>query len=183
MIEIPLTKGQVALIDDADFDLVSKHKWHAKTSRNTYYAQTSTRLPDGRKGKLKMHRLLLGLTDRSVHVDHIDGNGLNNQRSNLRTCTGSENMRNRGAASHNKSGFKGVTWHKKGGHWRATIRLNGKYTHLGYFDTPAEAHAAYCKAADELHGEFANYGSRNEAKRWSKPSFEYITWGSGHPSC
>src|SRR5262245_35202767 len=92
MIEVPLTRGKVALIDDADYELVSRFKWHAQRGGygNTYYAVTNIRLPDGKWTALRMHVLLLG----HKGIDHIDGDGLNNQRSNLRLATQSQNSAN-----------------------------------------------------------------------------------------
>jgi hypothetical protein len=102
-----------------------------------------------------MHRQILGLTDPAVQADHVDLDGLNNRRYNLRPCSKAENMRNRGAQRNNKSGFKGVRWHTRDRRWVAKITVDGKQKHLGYFDTPDAAHAAYAAAAAEHHGEFA----------------------------
>lgn len=99
--------------------------------------------------------LAFGVDPSNLHIDHIDGNGQNNNPANLRLATNSENMRNRGATKINTSGFKGVDWRKQSQNWRALIRHHGKLRHLGLFDTPEEAHAAYVRAAAELHGEFA----------------------------
>ncbi|TFZ81222.1 AP2 domain-containing protein [Candidatus Macondimonas diazotrophica] len=159
-IEIPLTQGKVAQIDEADLELVSGYKWYAHKDKNTFYAYANVRRADGSWTKVKMHRLILGLTDRKTQADHIDMNGLNNRRSNLRACSNAENMRNRGAYANNTSGFKGVIWQADMMKWRARIKVNGKLKHLGYYSTPPEAHAAYCRAAIELHGEFANFGAR-----------------------
>ncbi len=106
-----------------------------------------------------VHRIIyflaFGVDPGNLHIDHIDGNGQNNNPANLRLATNSENMRNRGATKINTSGFKGVDWRKQSQNWRALIRHHGKLRHLGLFDTPEEAHAAYVRAAKELHGEFA----------------------------
>ena len=175
-IEIKLSRGKVAIIDDADFELVSMHKWYAVTpSRSkTWYAYAKVRRSDGTRIAIKMHRLLLGLTDPEIKTDHIDGDGLNNQRTNLRTCSNAQNMRNKGVTSANKSGFKGVSWHKQRGKWQATIMVNRKQKFLGYHDTKEAAYEAYCNAAADLHGEFNNLGNP-PPKRWTKPAFEYIT--------
>jgi hypothetical protein len=90
-----------------------------------------------------------------AHIDHVDGNGLNNSIANLREATHAENQHNRGAKANNTSGFKGVCWAKRSGKWVATITVGRRQRHLGFFDDPAEAHAAYCAAAGEMHGEFA----------------------------
>ena len=101
-----------------------------------------------------------GLTDRKTQADHCDGNGLNNRRVNLRACKNTENQWNARIRADNTSGFKGVIWQEDMMKWRARIKVNGKLKHLGYYSTPKEAHAAYCRAAIELHGEFANFGDR-----------------------
>ena len=156
-IEIPLTQGKIALIDEADWELVKDHKWCAMHGHRTWYAKTSVRREGGKWYTLLMHRLLLGLTDRTVQVDHRDGDGLNNVRANLRACTPAENRRNSGAYATNTSGLKGVWFHSQAKKWRATICLDGKIKHLGLFASKDEAFAAYQKAAIELHGEFAHF--------------------------
>ena len=91
-------------------------------------------------------------------LDHINGNPSDNRIANLRACTKSQNQHNRGVNKNNTSGFKGVCWHSGVGRWRAYIVINWKQKHLGLFDTPEQAHAAYRAAADLMHGEFANHG-------------------------
>ena len=176
-IEIPLTQGKVALIDDEDFDLVSGFKWNVKNDKNTFYARTKIRRDGLGRRNILMHRLLLGLTDPEIKTDHRDGNGLNNTRENIRACSHAQNMRNTGAYATNTSGFKGVHWHKQRRKWQASIKVNGKRKSLGLYITPKEAYMAYCKAAIEMHGEFANFGT-TPPKRWDKPSFEYIHTGA-----
>jgi len=156
VIEIPLTQGQVALIDDEDFELVSSYKWHAHWNPKTksFYATTNIRKPDGKWTLLRMHRLIIG-APKGVEVDHINHETLDNRKSELRICTTSQNQHNAGKRADNTSGYKGVCWHKRCQKWYAQIMLNGKLKSLGYFDTPEAAHAAYCKAATELHGSFA----------------------------
>lgn len=155
---ILLSQGMVAVVDDADYELVSAHKWCAKKIDNLYYAKTNIRLENGKQKGLYMHRLILGLTDPKIITDHIDGDGLNNQRKNIRECTRSKNQCNRRKFKNNKSGFKGVSWSKQAQKWIAEIRFEGKKKYLGCYTTPEDGHAAYCKAAAELHGEFANVG-------------------------
>ena len=99
--------------------------------------------------------LAFGVDPGKMYIDHIDGNGQNNDPANLRLATNSENQRNRGATKINACGFKGVYFDKQNEGWRALIRLHGKKRHIGYFATPEEAHDAYVRAADKLHGEFA----------------------------
>lgn len=92
------------------------------------------------------------------NVDHINGDGLDNRRENLRVCTHAENTRNKRMLSANTTGLKGVSWHKKDKKFRAQIGFDGQKVHLGNFDDPHLAHEMYCLAADMLHGEFANHG-------------------------
>ena len=91
----------------------------------------------------------------ALPIDHRDGDGLNNRIANLRLATMSQNLANTGSRKSNKSGFKGVSWDKRKGKWKAEITKDGKSSFLGYFDLPAEGHAAYIAAAKRLHGEFA----------------------------
>jgi len=99
-----------------------------------------------------LHRLVVGATSGEM-VDHINGDKLDNRRENLRKCSHADNMKNRKAHRNNGSGFKGVYPDRK--KWRAKITVNGKVHRLGTFENPAEAHAAYCLAAKELHKEYA----------------------------
>jgi len=158
MIEIPLTQGKVALIDDEDFELVSQYKWYAHKQPYTFYAATMSPRPN--RKLIKMHRIICGVFETNIQIDHIDHNGLNNQRSNLRICTKSENMRNRAAQINNTSGYKGISWHKATKKWIANIKIQRKQIFLGLFEDPEEAYMAYCKAAQELHGEFAHISVR-----------------------
>ena len=91
-------------------------------------------------------------------IDHINGDKADNRWCNLREATSAQNCWNRQKASNNTSGFKGVHWHKAHGRWVARIMIDGKRRHLGAFDTPEEAYAAYCNAARRDHCEFANFG-------------------------
>lgn len=153
VIEIPLTHGKVALIDAEDYELVSRYKWQAYKGRRTYYSQATVKGVGGKKTTVKMARVILGLNDPSIHVDHINGDGLDNRRSNLRHATQIENARNRAVSVHNQSGFKGVCVH--GRKWQAQIRFLGHKLNLGTFATPQEAARAYDAKARELFGEFA----------------------------
>lgn len=150
-IEIPLTQGFVAIVDVGDYDLVAGRKWHAVRRRSgIVYAATNVPQPDGRQRPLTMHRVIL---EGSERVDHINGVGLDNRRSNLRPATHTENMQNRKRHSNNTSGYKGV--YAARGRWRAAIRANGQKHNLGYFDSPEDAAAAYDEASRLLHGEFS----------------------------
>lgn len=158
MICILLTKGQYAIIDNDDWDAVSKYKWQVNEYRPgkfRAYARESRKL--GHK-MFYMHRFILGVEDGSVHVDHIDGNPLNNTRTNLRTTDNAHNRYNSPKPSTNTSGYKGVSFSKVANKWHAYISFEKQRLHLGLFVTKEEAHEAYCAAAATYHGEFANTG-------------------------
>lgn len=152
MKEIPLTQGKVALIDDGDYELVSQYRWHARLDGSKWYA---ARAATPRGGAMYMHRFLLSLTDRRMQADHINGDGLDNRRSNLRTASRAENNRNRRMFSTNTSGYKGVSRCTDGSKWQSRITAHGMECYLGRFATPQEAALAYDAKARELHGEFA----------------------------
>jgi hypothetical protein len=106
------------------------------------------------KKRMLLPRYIMNAPD-DMEVDHIDGNRLNNQRSNLRLATSSQNKINRGPRSDNKSGYKGVSWHKQRNKWTARIMVNGFYKHLGLFDEIENAVEAYNQAATKYYGSFA----------------------------
>ena len=154
MREIQLTQGMVAKVDDEDYERLSRHKWYANKSYSVWYARRVEKLPDGKWVTIRMHREIMGAKP-GQQLDHIDGNGLNNTRSNLRFATNQENARNRGFRSDNTSGFKGVSWNDQRGKWTAYIRLNGKQKHIGVFDSVVKAACAYDAAALDAYGQFA----------------------------
>ena len=137
MRKIKLTQGKFALVDDKDFEKLSKYKWCAYGKRGyTYYATWG--------GRIDMHRMILGLVkgDRKI-VDHVNHNGLDNQRSNLRVVSHAENLRNRrGIQTNSKSGHTGVYWNKQTENWRVHIKVTNKQIHLGRFDDIKDAIAA-----------------------------------------
>ena len=103
----------------------------------------------------RAHRIIMGITDPKIQVDHINGNKLDNRKENLRLATNQQNNYNVGPQKNNKSGYKGVSWKKDKNKWEAKIRNNNKLKFLGYFDDLVEAGRAYDRAALELFGEFA----------------------------
>jgi len=156
MKEIKLTRGHVALVDDGDYDYLNQWKWHSIKGSRTYYAVRNISIGNGKTIGLKMHRVILNITDPDILADHKDRNGLNNQRYNLRIATKSQNGCNRLSASGSTSAFVGVHWAKYHNKWRAKIGKGGKQYHLGYFETMEEAALAYNEAAKILHLDFAN---------------------------
>jgi hypothetical protein len=155
MKKIPLTQGQFALVDDEDFEELNKHKWQANKSLHTYYAVRSFTVSKKIRINIKMHRQILGITDSKIKCDHIDFNGLNNQRYNLREATHLENMLNRKSKINSSSNYKGVYWRKDNKIWGAKINLKGNQIHLGFFLDEIEAAKTYDKKAKELFGQFA----------------------------
>lgn len=154
MKQIPLTQGKFALVDDEDFEFLNQFKWQAANFRGVFYASRKIN-KNGKWGNVFMHRQILGLTDPKVQTDHINGDGLDNQRSNLRACTHSQNQRNKGKYKQNTSGFKGCSWYKRLKKWRVQITVNGKDINVGYFNSKDAAAHAYNEKAKEFHGEFA----------------------------
>lgn len=158
MKEITLRNGLVALIDDCDYEDLKKYNWSPSPGFNGIMYASRKYTIDGKTKTLSMHRHILGIDGLGYTVvgDHIDHNGLNNQRSNLRICTSSQNAANRRPLSKPTSSiYKGVAWHKRVNKWFAKITINGKRTSLGYFISEIEAAQAYDKAALENNGAFA----------------------------
>lgn len=146
--------GNYAIIDDDDYEKISEYRWTAWRHRNTIYAVSGG-------GMIKIHRVILGVDYRNVFVDHIDGNGLNNQKTNLRLCTNKENIRNSKIQTNNTTGFKGVSYHKQTGKYRARIKVSGKEVHIGLYDTSMEAADNYNKMALACFGVFARLNKLN----------------------
>ncbi len=153
MKELSLTKGKFALIDDEDYYIISFFTWYAAKDENTFYANTSVRL-NNKLIILRMHRFLLNLKS-GEQVDHRDGNGLNNQKANLRICTHSQNCMNMKGHKNSTSKFKGVSWNKRYNRWVAQICLNRNIIFLGYFKNEVKAAGIYDTKAKELFGNFA----------------------------
>lgn len=154
---INLTKGYSAIVDDADYEEISKHKWHVQVAKHTAYAM---RWADDKRGKkllLAMHREILGLPPSAKYVDHINHNGLDNRRSNLREATPSENgLNKRPTVPGGRSKYKGVFWDKDNQQWAACITKNCKIEIVGLFTTEEEAAMAYDLEAKSFWGELAD---------------------------
>ena len=159
MKEIPLTQGKIALVDDGDFESVSRFKWHAHFDGYNWYAKKKNGIQGTRKRgvvhkPIAMHNFIMEPPP-GVVIDHKDWNGLNNQRHNLRICTQAQNCQNGRQRKGNKSGFKGVSWKKRNKKWCTQIAVFGKVIHVGLFDVATDAARAYDAAAMKYHGEFA----------------------------
>lgn len=150
MVEIVLTQGKVALIDSEDFERVSRFKWSAMRRDHCWYAYHWVSVGGGKGTTQYLHQFLTG----RLNTDHIDGNGLNNRRSNLRAASTQLNNCNK-HKTWAKSGFKGVAGSKNGQRWEGRIRFNKKLIFLGSYETPQEAAQAYDEAALRYFGEFA----------------------------
>jgi len=160
---IPLAQDYHATVDAVDVDLADV-LWTALLTPYTVYAYRQTPCGNGKQKPVKLHRVILArMLDRDLqvgeHVDHINGNGLDNTRPNLRLATTAQNNANSRKRSDNTSGLKGVYWDKRDGKWKAQISVSGKNIHLGYFTDKDEAYAAYRAATEKHHGEFANDGT------------------------
>lgn len=135
--------GQAILVDDDDHEWLGRRTWCIDDD-----GYPRTRIGAGYS---RMHRLILG----TPYVDHRDGNTLNNQRSNLRECTQQQNIWNSASHRGSSSRFKGVSFHRRTGKWQAELCVNRKRTHLGTFNSEAEAAVAYNLAAERAFGEYA----------------------------
>lgn len=165
VLEIPLTQGQVALIDDSDAMIVGHLGWYAywSTTAKKFYAVRTETLASGIRRQAYMHRMILGVTDPAVLVDHINNAGLDNRRSNLRLCLPYQNQSNR-KCGYGKSQFKGVYWDSRCNKWFAQIKAKGRQIYLGICESEIEAATRYDSSALQYHGEFArlNFNQQQE---------------------
>lgn len=166
-IEIPLTRGYVALIDQADAKLVAGPKWRTSVHAHTLYAVRETWGVNGPNTRTSqyMHALITGW----AVTDHINGNGLDNRRENLREVTTAENQWNR-VKTRGSSRYMGVHWHSRTSQWRAVIRVNNRIHHGGYHHTQEAAALAYDEMARRLRGPLArvNFPAPGEASALSR---------------
>ena len=150
MKEIPLTQGQVAMVDDEDYEMLMNFSWHTRTGNSYNKPYVVARIPKSANigaGEVLMHRLIM-LPNEWMEVDHIDGNTFNNQKLNLRIVNHRENAHN--LQCYKTSRFPGVDFHKATNKWRATIRINGKKHHLGLFEDEEEAFLVYKDACESI---------------------------------
>jgi len=168
MKEIQLTQGQIALIDDEDFELVRRYRWYALYNKNTDSFYALANVPNqGRTlswcDVIRMHSLIIE-TPQGLKTDHKNHNTLDNRRENLRICNDSQSAYNRKMRSDNLTGYKGVTFEKHKKLFRAIISVNGQRISLGRYKTAEQASVAYENAAKALHGEFY-YRNNNQNEK------------------
>jgi AP2 domain. len=149
IVKIPLSQGKVAIINECDWPELAACKWYAVRNNNKWYAVHHKKKTDP---LILMHRKLLGV---SSLIDHRNGDGLDNRRSNMRPATFAENAAN-SKTPRNRWGYKGVAWCPKWKKWNAKISIGNKRKMLGWFDSPAEAGEAYKRAAISARGQFLN---------------------------
>jgi hypothetical protein len=150
---IELTQGKSAIVSNKDYQTLQKYKWHAHKDKHakTYYALRAGNPKFGEPRRMGMHTMILGMP----LIDHKNGNGLDNRRSNLRQATFSQNSHNHKIRTNNKSGYKGVNWNSVSNKWMARISVNYKRVYLGTFELAKDAHAAYAAATQRYFGKFA----------------------------
>jgi hypothetical protein len=149
--EIKLTKGKFAIVDDEDYDELMKYKWYAIKGSTIYFYARRTPFKDGQH-KISMHRQILNFPDKII--DHVNRNGLDNRKSNLRLCSKSENRINCKKHKNNTSGFRGVSWHPLIKKWQVRIQHNNISVHIGYFSEKIQGAKSYDKKAIEFFGKF-----------------------------
>ncbi len=152
---IPLTQGKFAIVDPEDYEELARFKWFAMRSRRGLYAIRMVKASDGSRKKIRMHRAILDVPQ-GKFIDHINHNGLDNRRANLRIVTNLQNSWNKRKQKGNYSSqYKGVSWSKRVGKWHTEIYCRGTKIFIGYFDDEKTAASAYNAKAQELYGDYA----------------------------
>ncbi len=154
---IPLTQGKYAIVDVEDYDRIAKYKWYAAKCDRRFYGQRKVVLKNGKCGTytIRMQRLILKPQQGKI-IDHINHNGLDNRKANLRFVTPLQNSWNaRKQSGKHTSKYKGVHFHKRNRRWQTKIRCKGKEIYLGNFKDEQAAARAYDEKAKELFGQYA----------------------------
>lgn len=153
-VAIALSQGKLCFIDRADMGIVKNYHWFAHRNGKTFYCMTHDWDKNGKRVFIAIHRLLINVP-KGMQIDHVDRNGLNNTRKNLRECSPIENSHNKGVTSANKSGYKGVSFYTKHNKWRASLKCNGKEYYGGIYSCRIAAAYRYDQIARQVFGEFA----------------------------
>ena len=164
--KIPLTQGKYAIVDPEDYEELTKYKWFAKRFKGRFYAGRTVK-----KKTVRMHQAIIGDVEGKV-IDHINHNGLDNRKANLRFVTTQQNSWNRRKNRGNYSSrYKGVAWSKSRKKWRTKVKCNGRVISIGHFDDERAAAMAYDARAKKLFGEYAapNLPSSKERGQKKKP--------------
>jgi hypothetical protein len=169
--KITLKNEKFAIVSPQDYEWLSRHKWCLQKSCQTFYAVRYAWLGNGSRKYISMHREILKV-GKEYYIDHINHNGLDNRRENLRPATPRQNAQHRRKSrAKTTSKYRGVYWFKERRKWASQILVNKKNKGLGYYDDEEEAARAYDAAAREYHGEFAELNFESAAaeggwRRW-----------------
>jgi hypothetical protein len=164
--KISLTQGKFSLVDDEDFDELNQYKWYAhKNKGGIWYVDRTIKYVDEKHKTISMHRKIMDFPS-GKDIDHVNHDGLDNRKCNLRVCTRSQNKKNARLSKNNSSGLKGVHWNKRNKKWMALIAKDKKRIYLGLFDDKTEAGRVVDRKALELFGEFAilNFEPKSEER-------------------
>jgi hypothetical protein len=151
--KLKLSQNEYALVDNEDFEKVSKFKW-SFDPKGYAFRNTDKSVPRNLRRIIYLHREILD-AQKGQYCDHINHNKLDNRRSNLRICTNAQNIQNRKIGKNNTNGYKGIQWHTQDKLWQASITVNKKRISLGYWKTAKLAALAYNEGAKKYHGEYA----------------------------
>ncbi len=152
---IPLTQGKYAIVDPEDYPRLSKHKWYVVRSPRSDYAARYVTIGYRRQTTVRMHRVIMNARP-GQFIDHINHNGLDNRKANLRLASNAQNSWNkRKQRGNHSSKYKGVSFFKRENKWTARIQANGKKIFLGIFKNEIDAAKAYDAAARKYYGQFA----------------------------
>lgn len=164
MKRIKLTQNKYALVDDEDYEQINQYKWQIHYVGRNCYARGNLQKVNREWKKQYMHRLIMNCPE-ELQIDHINHNGIDNRKRNLRICTQSQNNRSqRSWQKKTSSKYKGVCWNNYSGKWKTQIRLNNKEIHIGYYANEINAALAYDKKAEELFGKFAYLNFKGGSK-------------------
>lgn len=154
MKKIFLSQGKFSIVDDEDYEIVNKFKWTLNKMGKREYGYRAFKL-SGKRIVVPLHRFIVDCPIGLI-VDHINGNGLDNRRCNLRICTQSQNHMNQRTQTRKKTSiYKGVCWNKLIKKWASKIKINNKTINIGFFDSEKKASFAYDEKAKLLFGKFA----------------------------